>query len=100
MYITVKTIKRSLGFKGIEILDIAISFPIIVLFILLFCLTSLKIPSLTFLMLGAFCLLPINISKKNRMYKIIGLIFSFIFRTKYFVYINDKEEYINEENKS
>ena len=79
MYITLKSIKRNLGFKGIEASDIVIAFPIIILFIILFCFTPLKIPSLIFLMIGIFCLLPINVSKKNRMYKVIGLIFKFLF---------------------
>ena len=86
MYITLKSIKRNLGFKGIEVSDIVIAFPIIILFIILFCFTPLKIPSLIFLMIGIFCLLPINVSKKNRMYKVIGLIFKFLFRNKKFIY--------------
>lgn len=86
MYITLKSIKRNLGFKGIEASDIVIAFPIIILFIILFCFTPLKIPSLIFLMIGIFCLLPINVSKKNRMYKVIGLIFKFLFRNKKFIY--------------
>lgn len=86
MYITLKYIKRNLGFKGIEVSDIVIAFPIIILFIILFCFTPLKIPSLIFLMIGIFCLLPINVSKKNRMYKVIGLIFKFLFRNKKFIY--------------
>ena len=97
MYITVKSIKRNLGFKGIELSDIAIAFPIIILFIILFCFTPLKIPALVFLMIGIFCLLPINVSKKNRMYKVIGLMFKFIMRNKTFVYqekgqVNDFEK--------
>ena len=86
MYITVKSIKRNLGFKGIEISDIVIALPMIILFIVLFCFTSLKIPAIVGLMIGLFCLLPINVSKKNRMYKVIGLIFKFLFREKIFVY--------------
>lgn len=86
MYITVKSIKRNLGFKGIEISDIVIALPMIILFIVLFCFTPLKIPAIVGLMIGIFCLLPINVSKKNRMYKVIGLIFKFLFREKLFVY--------------
>ncbi len=86
MYITVKSIKRNLGFKGIEISDIVIALPMIILFIVLFCFTPLKIPAIVGLMIGIFCLLPINVSKKNRMYKVIGLIFKFLFREKIFVY--------------
>lgn len=86
MYITVKSIKRNLGFKGIEISDIIIALPMIILFIVLFCFTPLKIPAIVGLMIGIFCLLPINVSKKNRMYKVIGLIFKFLIREKIFVY--------------
>lgn len=97
MYITVKSIKRNLGFKGIEISDVVIALPIIISFIVLFCFTPLKIPALVFLMIGVFCLLPINVSKKNRMYKVIGLMFRYIIRIKTFVYqekgqVNNFEE--------
>lgn len=100
MYITVKSIKRNLGFKGIEISDIVIALPMIILFIVLFCFTPLKIPAIVGLMIGIFCLLPINVSKKNRMYKVIGLIFKFLIREKLFVYqregVNKVEEATNE----
>lgn len=100
MYITVKSIKRNLGFKGIEISDIVIALPMIILFIVLFCFTPLKIPAIVGLMIGIFCLLPINVSKKNRMYKVIGLIFKFLIRKKIFVYqregVNKVEEATNE----
>lgn len=93
MYITLKSIKRNLGFKGIEISDIIIALPMIIVFIVLFCFTQLKILSVIGLMIGIFCLLPINVSKKNRMYKVIGLIFRFLFREKIFVY--QKEGKVN-----
>ena len=100
MYITVKSIKRSLGFKGIEISDIVIALPMIILFIVLFCFTPLKIPAIVGLMIGIFCLLPINVSKKNRMYKVIGLMFKFLIREKIFVYqkegVNKVEEATSE----
>lgn len=86
MYITVKSIKRNLGFKGIEISDIVIALPMIITFIILFCFTPLKIPAVVGLMIGIFCLLPINVSKKNRMYKVIGLIFKFLIREKIFIF--------------
>ena len=100
MYITVKSIKRNLGFKGIEISDIVIALPMIITFIVLFCFTPLKIPAIVGLMIGIFCLLPINVSKKNRMYKVIGLMFKFLIREKIFVYqkegVNKVEEATNE----
>ena len=96
MYITVKSIKRDLGFKEIEVSDIVIGLPMILLFIILFCFTPLKILSIVGLMIGIFCLLPISVSKKNRMYKVLGLIFSYIKRDKIlreirFLFIKTKE---------
>ena len=93
MYITLKTIKRDLGFKGIEISDIIIAFPLVILFIIIFYFTRFKIPAIIFLMLGIFCLLPISVSKKNRMYKVLLLIFKYITRNKIYVY--QKERKVN-----
>ena len=42
-------------------------------------------------MIGIFCLLPISVSKKNRMYKVLGLIFSYIKRDKIFIYKNERK---------
>ena len=95
MYITVKSIKRNLGFKGIEISDVVIGLPLILGFIILFCFTPFKIPSIVFLMIGIFCLLPINVSKKNRIYKVLILISKYITRNKTFIY-QRKEVGINE----
>ena len=95
MYITVKSIKRNLGFKGIEISDVVIGLPLILGFIILFCFTPFKIPSIVFLMIGIFCLLPINVSKKNRMYNVLILISKYITRNKTFIY-QRKEVGINE----
>lgn len=86
MYITVKSIRRDLGFKGIETTDIIIGLPMIITFIVLFCFTPLKIPAIIGFMIGIFCLLPINVSKKNRMYKVIGLIIKYLLRDKVYVY--------------
>ena len=91
MYITLKSIKRNLGFKGIELSDIAIALPIIILFIVLFCFTPLKIPAIVGLMIGVFCLLPVNVSKKNRMYKVIILIFKFLIREKIYVFQKERQ---------
>ena len=42
-------------------------------------------------MIGIFCLLPINVSKKNRMYKVIGLMFKYLFKDKTFIYKNERK---------
>ena len=92
MYITVKTIKRNLGFNGIEIADFFIGFPIITFFILLFSLTPFKIFAIILLMIGIFLLLPIHVSKKNRMYKVLILIICYCYRTKNYIYSQRKLE--------
>ena len=79
-----------MGFKGIEIEDFIIGIPIALIFIALFCCTPFKIASIVFLLIGAFCLLPINVSKKNRMYKVIWLIIKYLFKTKKYVYERGK----------
>ena len=71
---------------SLKLPDLTIHYAPRILFIVLFCFTPLKIPAIVGLMIGIFCLLPINVSKKNRMYKVIGLIFKFLFREKLFVY--------------
>ena len=86
MYITVKSIKRNLGFKGIELSDIIIALPVLIIFIILFCFTPFKIPSIDGLMIAIFCLLPVNVSKKNRMYKVLVLIFKYLIRDKIYIY--------------
>ena len=91
MYITVKSIKRDLGFKGIEISDVLIGFPIIAICVLMFSLTKFKMLSIVLLMIGIFLLLPITVSKKNRMYKVLFLIGSYCIREKCFVYSTKQE---------
>ncbi|MDO4962786.1 MAG: hypothetical protein Q4E75_01625 [bacterium] len=90
MYIVVDSLKRNLGFKGIEVNDVLIGFPILFTFVVLFAFTPLKIEALVFLMIGIFMLLPISVSKKNRMYKVIVLIFIFIIRKRTYVYSKEK----------
>ena len=99
MYITVSSIKRNYGFKGVELSDLIIGLPIILIFILLFSLLSNKIFAITFLLLGIFCMLPVTVSKKNRMYKVLFLMFKYMFRTKIFIYnekIDEKGKVLSE----
>ena len=86
MYIVVNSIKRNIGFNGIEFKDILIGFPIILVCLTLFSLNKHQLFALVLLMIGLFMLLPISVSKKNRMYKIIGLLISYVFRKKVFLY--------------
>ncbi len=89
-YITLKSIKRNLGFKGLEINDIFIAIPFLFLFFLFFCFTSFKIESLSILIIAFFLLLPINLSQKNRMYKVLMLLINFMIRRKIFIFIEDR----------
>jgi len=86
MYIVVNSLKRNLGFKGIEINDLLIGIPIIFICIVLFIFTTFKIGALVLFMIGIFMLLPISVSKKNRMYKVIALMFKYLFRKKTYIY--------------
>lgn len=85
MYITIKSIKKTLG-KYIEMTDLYIGLPILMIFLTMFSFSNLRLVSLIFLTIGIFILIPIQLSKKNRMYKVIGLIFLYLFKCKRYVY--------------
>ena len=81
MYITIKSIKKTLG-KYIEMTDLYIGLPMLMIFLILFAFTNFKLQALVFLSVCAFLLIPINLSKKNRMYKVVILLFKYIFKCK------------------
>ena len=89
MYITIKSIKKTLG-KFIEMSDLYIGLPMLMIFLVLFAFTNFKIQALMFLSICAFLLIPINLSKKNRMYKVVILLFNFIFRNKNYCFFNEE----------
>ena len=70
MYITIKSIKKTLG-KYIEMTGLYIGLPMLMLFLILFAFTNFKLQALVFLSVCAFLLITINLSKKNRMYKVV-----------------------------
>ena len=84
MYITIKSIKKTLG-KYIEMTDLYIGLPILMIFLTMFSFSNLRLVSLIFLTIGIFILIPIQLSKKNRMYKVICLIFLYLFKCKIYV---------------
>ena len=92
MNITVKTIKRNFGFKGIEANDLIIGIPLLFTCIILFALTPLKLVALIMFIIGAFLLVPLSVSKKNRMYKVFILIVIYVLRNKNFVYSKGSEK--------
>lgn len=86
MYITIKSIKKTLG-KYIEMTDLYIGLPMLMIFLTLFAFTNFKLQALVFLSVCAFLLIPINLSKKNRMYKVVILLFKYVFKCKEYIYL-------------
>ena len=85
MYITINSIKKTLG-KYIEMTDLYIGIPMIITFLTMFSFSTNKLPSIIFLTICVFLMIPIQLSQKNRMYKIIGLLFSYLFKVKEYLY--------------
>jgi len=86
MYITINNIKKKMG-KYIEISDLYIGIPMLMIFLMMFAFTDLKLESLIFLTVCAFLLIPINFSKKNRMYKLIFLLIKYVLKGKEYIYL-------------
>lgn len=86
MYITINSLKKTLG-KYIEMTDLYIGIPMIMSFLSLFAFLTNKLFSLVFLTICVFLMIPINLSKKNRMYKVLWLFFRYLFKCKAYVYL-------------
>lgn len=86
MYITINSIKKTLG-KHIELNDLYIGIPMIMIFLSLFAFSTHKLFSIIFLTICVFLMIPINLSKKNRMYKVMGLFFRYIFKCKQYLFL-------------
>ena len=86
MYITINSIKKTLG-KYIEMTDLYIGLPMLMIFLILFAFTNFKLQALVFLSVCAFLLITINLSKKNRMYKVVILLFKYVFKCKEYIYL-------------
>ena len=89
MYITINIIKKTLG-KYIELSDLYIGIPMIMIFLSLFAFSTHKLFSIIFLTICIFLMIPINLSKKNRMYKVLGLFFKYIFKCKNYIYTEER----------
>ena len=81
MYITIKSLKRTLG-KFVELDDLIVGLPILFIFLILFSFTPFKLFALAFLTLGVLMMLPVSVSKKNRMYKVFILLFQYFKRKR------------------
>jgi hypothetical protein len=91
MYITVPSIKKTLG-KYIEMKDLYIGLPMLLVFLLLFSFTSYKVFSLIYLTICIFIMLPVNVSKKNRMYKVAILFLKYLLKCKEYSYKKNGDE--------
>ncbi len=89
MYITIKSIKKTLG-KFIELTDLYIGIPLLFIFLILFAFTNMKVEALIFLGISSFLMMPVSISKKNRMYKVLVLLGKYIFKIKNYCYFNEE----------
>ena len=89
MYITINSIKKTLG-KYIELNDLYIGIPMIMIFLSLFAFSTHKLFSIIFLTICVFLMISINLSKKNRMYKVLGLFFKYIFKCKNYIYTKER----------
>lgn len=89
MYITINSIKKTLG-KYIELNDLYIGIPMLMIFLSLFAFSTHKLFSIIFLTICVFLMIPINLSKKNRMYKVLGLFFKYIFKCKNYIYTKER----------
>lgn len=98
MYITINSMKKTLG-KYIEMNDLYVGIPMLMIFLILFAFTPYKLISVVFFTTCVFLMIPINLSKKNRMYKVLGLFFTFILKKKNYYYIKEKEDDIYKVNK-
>jgi len=92
MYIIVSDTKRKVGFKGLEVSDIVVGLPLFIILLLLFSFENLRMIALILLVIAVFMFLPISLSKKNRMYKVIFLTLSYFNRTKKYIYFKKEKE--------
>lgn len=85
MYIAITSLKKTLG-KYIELTDLYIGLPSLITFLILFLIKPTRMFSLIFLSIILFLMIPINLSKKNRMYKVMYLVFKYLFKKKEYIY--------------
>ena len=69
MYIAITSLKKTLG-KYIELTDLYIGLQSLIIF----------------LSIILFLMIPFNLSKKNRMYKVMYLVFKYLFKKKEYIY--------------
>lgn len=91
MYIIVSDTKRKVGFKGLEVNDLIFGLPLFIVLLLMFSFESLRFLSLILLVIAIFMFLPISLSKKNRMYKVMFLVILYVKRKKEYLYFKEEK---------
>ena len=91
MYIIVSDTKRKVGFKGLEVNDLIFGLPLFIVLLLMFSFESLRFLSLILLVIAIFMFLPISLSKKNRMYKVMLLVILYVKRKKEYLYFKEEK---------
>ena len=91
MYIIVSDTKRKVGFKGLEVNDLIFGLPLFIALLLMFSFESLRFLSLILLVIAIFMFLPISLSKKNRMYKVMFLVILYVKRKKEDLYFEEEK---------
>ena len=91
MYITLQSTKRNLGLFNLEVKDIILASVFALAFIILFSIGFYQTAIIT-IITGIFLLIPVSFSQQNRMYKLILLVGSFLFRKKTFYYHLENQE--------
>src|SRR5574344_1357920 len=96
MYLKIKSTKRRVGFGGIELNDLIIGLPLFFTLLIMFSFSALRSFSIILIGISVFMFIPVNLSKKNRMYKVIYLVIRYLKRDKKYVYYTDsKKEVMN-----
>ena len=85
MYITIRSIKRTLG-KHIEVMDLYLGIPMLLCFLIMFGFTNFRIGAVIFLAICSFLMIPVSFSKKNRMYKALLMCIKYILKNKQYIY--------------
>lgn len=88
MYITMQTINRNLGLFNLEIADLIIGTIFAVISIIFFLIQSYTI-GFVILSFGIIGLVPVSFSKKNRIYKLMGLFIEYLFKKREYIYFKN-----------
>jgi hypothetical protein len=92
MYITVRSIKRKVGFKGIEATDLIVGLPLFFILLLMFSFSNLRMMAIILFVISVFMFLPINLSKKNRMYKVMVLVGSYLKKNRNYIFFKEERK--------